>query len=891
MKRTTAIMLAVILVAAIAIGALISQKNTLVSEKDTLAQQVENLTGEVDSLNAKLKADEEEAKKLGDTEAEKEKIAEEKKVLEEKITELEEAAKANEEELKKLKAEAGVKGESLIALQNALEAAKLEKENVAEEKTALEEKITKLEEAAKANEEELKKLKAEAEVKGESLIALQNALEAAKLEKENIAEEKKVLEDKITEFEEAEKPDEKELKKLKAEAEVKGESLIALQNALEAAKLEKENVAEEKTALEEKITELEEAAKANEEELKKLKAEAKVKGESLIALQKGHEAVKLEKEALSTEKQALEDKASGLEETVKAKEEELSAKISALEENVAATEAELESAKESIALLQTEKEELEKAKAALEEELEAAENNLAAMKVELENVDTALSKAKEEKEPESDDVAKVDSITILHTNDIHARVEGNDKNLIGYPLLVAIANEHRKEGEVLLLDAGDTLHGTSFANLTQGESIVEIMNLAGYDAMAPGNHDFNYGYDRLMELEKLMEFKLVNANIYIGEESAFAPVAILEKGGRKIAVVGVANPDMKSAIHPDRIKDLDFRNYNVLTPVVNNLKDETDAVIVLAHWGSDDAYVPNSSVLATIPGVDLVVDGHSHTSFEDIKQVEGAALIVSAGGHMSEIGRVEMRFTDDGVVCKASPISYEEAQKYTPDEDIAQLIANLKAKQEELLNTVIGKTEVFLDGERETNRTGETNLGNLATNALLWYSGADFAFTNGGGIRTSIDKGDITQGNIIEVFPFGNSVVIIEATGENILKAMEHGLSKYPETNGGFPQIGGGKLVFDPAKEAGSRVVEMEINGEAIEPDKKYTLVTNDFLAAGGDGYEMLKDCPLLRYQGTLDEAFIEYIRHIGVVNIDIEGRITHAEAEPYKVPETKVGP
>ena len=751
MKRTTAIMLAVILVAAIAIGALISQKNTLVSEKDTLAQQVETLTGEVDSLNAKLKADEEEAKKLGDIEAEKEKIAEEKKTLEEKITELEEAAKANEEALKKLTAEAKVKGESLIALQKGHEAVKLEKEALLAEKQALEEKTSELE-AAKTDEEALKKLTAEAKVKGESLIALQNALEAVKLEKED-----------------------------------------------------------------------------------------------------------------------------------------LFAKTSALEENAATLQTELEHAKQSIEFLQAEKEELEKAKVALEDELEAAENNLAAMMMELEIVDAELLEAQEKSEDE--EVAKAESITIIHTNDIHARVEGNDKNQIGYPLLAAIANEYRKNGEVLLLDAGDTLHGTSFANLTQGESIVEIMNLAGYDVMTPGNHDFNYGYDRLIELEKSMAFKLVNANIYKGEEAAFAPFAIIEKGGRKIGVVGAANPDMKTAIHPDKIKDLDFKNYDVLTSIVDALKDETDAVIVLAHWGADDVYVPNSSVLAAIPGVDLVVDGHSHTAFADIKQVEGAALIVSAGGHMSEIGRVEMSFTEDGVVCKANPISFEEAQKYNPDEDIAKLIADLKAKQEELLNTVIGKTEVLLDGERETNRTSETNLGNLATNALLWYSEADFAFTNGGGIRTSVDKGDITQGNIIEVFPFGNSVVVIEATGDAILKAMEHGLSKYPETNGGFPQIGGGKLVFDPAKEAGSRVDEMEINGKAIEPDKKYTLVTNDFLAAGGDGYEMLKDCPILRYQGTLDEAFIEYIRHIGVVNIDIEGRITHVEKEPYKVPETKVGP
>ena len=197
---------------------------------------------------------------------------------------------------------------------------------------------------------------------------------------------------------------------------------------------------------------------------------------------------------------------------------------------------------------------------------------------------------------------------------------------------------------------------------------------------------------------------------------------------------------------------------------------------------------------------------------------------------------------------------------------------------------VVGSTKMKLEGAREMVRTQETNLGDLATDALRVSTEADFAITNGGGIRTSVEAGDITKGNLIEVFPFGNSVVLIEVTGEKLLQAMEHGLRLYPEQNGGFPHISGGVLTFDPSQEAGQRVVSLTIGGEEVDPQKAYKVATNDFMAAGGDDYAMFADCPVLLYGGTLDEALIQYIQDKGVIEQEVEGRIINIqEAEENK--------
>lgn len=468
-------------------------------------------------------------------------------------------------------------------------------------------------------------------------------------------------------------------------------------------------------------------------------------------------------------------------------------------------------------------------------------------------------------------------ITIFHTNDVHARYNSDDG--MGYAMMAAFVNAARNAGEnVLVMDAGDTLHGTVFANAVQGESIVEIMNAVDYDVMTPGNHDYNYGYDRLKELEAEMDFPLVSANMKLTDgKDAFTPYTILEIADKKIGVVGASNPEMKSAIHPDHIAALDFGDVSYVEEAVKAVQEEgVDAIVILAHWGCNDAYDPNSiEALASIPGVSLVIDGHSHTELYDIQQADGGALVTSTGEYLHNLGKVVLTFNPDQ--------SLEVEAELIPDpglyEDhgIINAIEDVEEGQSEVLDEVIGETSVRLEGEREIVRTSESNWGNLATNIFMEMTGADVALMNGGNIRQTIEAGPITVRDINTVFPFANIVVTQKITGQALLDALENGISLYPETSGGFPQIAGMTLTFDPEKPAGERITELLIGDTPVDPDAEYVLATNDFLAAGGDNYESLAAFPVEMYMGTMDEMVVEYLKENSPVAPELEGRIRHA--------------
>ncbi len=469
-------------------------------------------------------------------------------------------------------------------------------------------------------------------------------------------------------------------------------------------------------------------------------------------------------------------------------------------------------------------------------------------------------------------------VTIFHTNDVHGRYDSSAG--MGYAMMASYVNEARKAGNVLVLDAGDTLHGTIFAGATKGESIVAVMNTIAYDAMAAGNHDFNYGLEHLKTLAGEMAFPLLSANILLAAtgEPAFTPYVILESGGKRIAVVGAQNPEMVSAIHPDHVKDLTFGGVDLVEKAVQAARKEgADAVIILAHWGANDGYNPNSmDSLAQIPGVSLVIDGHSHTSLYDIKQAEEGALVTSTGEYLNALGKVTMTFAPEGgleVVAELIP-----NPKRFEDHTVISAIEEQEAAQSAALDQVVGETTVELVGERAIVRTEESNWGNLATDIFLSATGADVAIMNGGNIRATVKAGPITARDVNTVFPFGNLVVLLEVSGQALKDALEVGLSLYPETNGGFPQIGGMTLTFDPAKPAGERITELLIRGEAVDLEAMYKLATNDFLAAGGDNYASLAAYPVQFYMGAMDEVIIDYLRESGPVSPEVEGRITRVE-------------
>lgn len=469
--------------------------------------------------------------------------------------------------------------------------------------------------------------------------------------------------------------------------------------------------------------------------------------------------------------------------------------------------------------------------------------------------------------------------TVLFTNDTHGRVEEGGYAGMGFPKLATLVKDYRSKGDVLLLDSGDTFHGQTIVNLNEGEAIVHIMNEMGYDAMTLGNHDFNFGQERIKELDEMSDFPLLAANL---DPLLVEPYVIKEIEGMKIGIFGLATPETTYKTHPKNVEGLTFRDPAVVAQeMVDELSGQVDMIIALAHLGiSEESEFTSRKVAENVSGIDLIVDGHSHHALEEGMMVNNT-LIVQAGEYDKNLGVVEVKMVDGAVEdLKASLVTKEEAEDVEKDSDILAQIEEIKAENEEITSAVVGKTSVELNGEREYVRTGETNLGNLLTDAMLAKVDADVAITNGGGIRASIGEGEITKGEIITVLPFGNTTIVKKLTGAQLLDVVEHGVSQYPAHEGLFPQVGGIRIIFDGDRPAGERVIDLKVQGEPIEYDGVYHVATNDFMAAGGDGYETFANTETVVEAGGLEEVLMEYISNKGTVAPVREGRIIEVDKE-----------
>lgn len=492
----------------------------------------------------------------------------------------------------------------------------------------------------------------------------------------------------------------------------------------------------------------------------------------------------------------------------------------------------------------------------------------------------------------------IKKITILHTNDSHARVHEGKYDGMGFAKLSTLVKQFQSESaNTLLLDAGDTFHGTTFATLENGKSIAEVLNEVGYDGLAAGNHDFNYGYERLLELAEIVEFPVISANVIYEDtgELVLPPYIIKEVDGIKIGIFGLSTPETHYKTHPKNVEGLKFTDpVAAANKMVAELNEQNvDVVIALAHLGTDESSTDTSIKVAEgAPGIALIIDGHSHTV--DNVGVSGTK-IVSAGEYLKNLGVVNLEFNGKELVSiNASVITKEETADIEPDQDVQDVIDAIENAQKEILAEVIGSTAVKLDGERDQVRAGETNLGNVITDAMIEISGAEVAITNGGGIRSSIDAGDITKGEVITVLPFGNYIVTKEILGADIKLALENGASGHPATHGAFSHVSGMTYKIDPTKPVGERVHSIKVDGSPINFKKTYVMATNDFMAAGGDQYTMFVDAPIKNEYPALDEAVISYIKARGEINPPVEGRIVieeevNAPSTEISAPSTEV--
>lgn len=459
-------------------------------------------------------------------------------------------------------------------------------------------------------------------------------------------------------------------------------------------------------------------------------------------------------------------------------------------------------------------------------------------------------------------------IIILHTNDTHSRV--ND--FMGFTAAAALKKAYEKAGAtVLLLDAGDTLHGKPVFNLSSGDTAVQVLNAAGYDAMAPGNHDFNYGAARLKALSAKMNFPLLTANVRENGKPFTNANTIIEKNGHKIGIFGLTTPEAAHMTNPLNVVGITFEDpVKAAKAQVAELKAQgVDYIIALCHIGLEGSYTTDK-IARAVPGIDVIVDGHSHTLLEKGKPVNNT-VIASTGEYLQHVGLVSI--AANGKIT-AELVSAEQFSGTSAEVD--KLVNKLVKETNSKLKAVVGSTKVTLDGERANVRTRETNLGNLVADALRSATGADVAMNNGGGLRVTIPAGKITKAQVLEVLPFGNYAVLKEISGADILKIMEMGIGSYPEASGGFPQVSGISFTFDPQKPKGRRIVNAWINEKPLEKAKIYTFATNDFLSAGGDGYTMLASAKTLGEFPTLDEIVMDFLAKNKQYIAKVEGRIVN---------------
>jgi 2',3'-cyclic-nucleotide 2'-phosphodiesterase (5'-nucleotidase family) len=470
-----------------------------------------------------------------------------------------------------------------------------------------------------------------------------------------------------------------------------------------------------------------------------------------------------------------------------------------------------------------------------------------------------------------------DELTILHTNDMHGFFKYGKYDGMGAALLKAKIDEMKAlNPNTLLLDGGDALQGNNLVTLTKGENGVLVMEALGYDAMALGNHEFDYGKDKLVELMAMNDVPMLAANVTnTADGTDFATNYIIkEMDGFKVAIFGLSTPETTYKSHPDNTAGLTIADpIEVATAMVAELEDMADIIIAVAHIGNEGDYT-SEKIAEAVEGIDVIVDGHSHSEYPNGLLV-GDTLIVQAEEKTKNLGIARLAIMDGEVMYKTAYMhTKDDASLYTPEATVEALIEELVAANAVIEEEVVATAPYVLDGERADVRTGETNLGNMITEALLQVSGADVALTNGGGIRTSIDEGEVTKGEVLTVLPFGNTVRVIELTGADIKAAIENGIDEYPEAKGAFPHIAGMTVEFDATKEAGSRVTKIMIGDAELDEEATYTLATNDFLVAGGDGYSMFKEKKVVAEYGAMDEVLIDYMNEYGFDKAPVTDRI-----------------
>ena len=499
---------------------------------------------------------------------------------------------------------------------------------------------------------------------------------------------------------------------------------------------------------------------------------------------------------------------------------------------------------------------------------------------------------------------------ILHTNDVHGRIV-EEKGVIGDAKLATVIEQERAKSNqtTLVVDAGDAFQGLPISNSTKGEARAEILNKMQYDAMAVGNHEFDFGLDEAKKYKEILKFPLLSSNTYVNGARLFEASTIVDKDktveGDEFVVIGVTTPETATKTHPKNVKGVTFTDpISEVNKVIEEVQAKARAegkdykhYVVLAHLGVDTTTPVEwrgstlAEALSKNPRLKgkrvTVIDGHSHT-VESTTYGDNVTYN-QTGSYLHNVGKITYKSRQ--LLGNPTQIPAADAKKLPANPTVEKLVKDIKQKYDaENAVEVVSNSPVELNGDRENVRVRETNLGNVVADSLYQYGQTgfshptDIAVTNGGGLRETIAKGKpITKGNVIAVLPFGNTISQIQVTGQQVLDMFEKSLGSILqvdkdgkkvldengqpllEPSGGFLQVSGVKVYYDTNLPSGKRVLAIQVKNrttgryDLLDLAKTYYLATNDFLAAGGDGYTMLGGA---REEGpSMDAAFEEYLK------------------------------
>ena len=484
-------------------------------------------------------------------------------------------------------------------------------------------------------------------------------------------------------------------------------------------------------------------------------------------------------------------------------------------------------------------------------------------------------------------------VSLLFFNDLHGYLEpfkvkdksGNEVEVGGIARLAAEVKRVRAENEeagvqTFVLVAGDILQGTPMSTVFEGEPDIKALNMIGVDAMTVGNHEFDFGQDNFLKLKAMAAFPFLSANLFredSGEALAAPRVSLPLNGGLELTVIGVTTRQLLVTTRAENVRGIEVRD-----PIERVKATFSDApkgpVVLLSHSKA----ITDETIARELPGLAAIIGGHDQVLMNPHKRV-GDVAIFQAFEKGRYLGRLDLEVNPRDGKARIVDSGYKAITgDMPPDPDVDALVSSYKARLDDRFDEVIGEALVFLDGERERIRYEETNLGNFVADTMRESTGVDVALINGGAIRSSVNKGPVTLGDLFRAMPYANEIVILELQGSELLLALDRAYSATREDeDGGFLHVSGLRVTVRGKEVA---LAEFAGSGHEVRPDAAYRVAAPDFIAEGGDGYALFKDKIVYKTGSPLRELIVDVFRSRGKVSAEVDGRFVRVRP-PRPIP------